>query len=120
MLTVAIAQGETAAAWARKNHVPRRTVQRWAREPETRAAVERIRRKALDRAVGLMSTRAKWAARRIVALGESAASESVRLTALRAVLADMVAVSKFGGLEDRLTEVEEYIRDDTRSAGLAG
>jgi hypothetical protein len=42
-----------------------------------------------------MSKRASWAAERIVKLGESAASESVKLAALRAVLSDMMAVSKF-------------------------
>ena len=115
-LAVAIAQGETAAEWARKNNVPKRTAQRWAREPEVRAAVESIRRRALDRAVGLMSRHAKWATNGILKLGESAASESVRLAALRAVLSDMMAVSKFGGLEDRMTEIEEQIRDRTRNA----
>ena len=94
-LAIAIAQGDNAAKWASKNSVPRRTAQRWAREPGVRAAVERTRRRAIDRAVGLMSKRASWAAERIVKLGESAASESVKLAALRAVLSDMMAVSKF-------------------------
>ena len=74
-------------------------------------AIERIRRRAIDRAVGLMSRRARWAAEHIVKLGESAASESVKLAALRAVLSDMMAVSKFGGLEDRIsTDIEEQHR----------
>jgi hypothetical protein len=64
-------------------------------EPGVRTAVERTRRRAVDRAVGLMSWRARWTAENIVKLGESAASESVKLAALRAVLSDMMAVSKF-------------------------
>jgi hypothetical protein len=119
-LAIAIAQGDNATTWARKNNVPRRTAQRWAREPGVRAAVERTRRRALDRAVGLMSTHARWAAEKILKLGEHAASEAVRLTALRAVLSDMIAVSKFGGLEDRLTEVEEQVRDNNGHADHAG
>ena len=119
-LAIAIAQGDNAAKWADKNSVPRRTAQRWAREPGVRAAVERTRRRAIDRAVGLMSKRARWAAESIVTLGKSAASESVKLAALRAVLSDMMAVSKFGGLEDRMTDIEEHIRDRTGKSGRAG
>ena len=50
------------AEWASKNNVPKRTAQRWASEPKVRAEVEAYRRRALDRAVGLMSKRATWAA----------------------------------------------------------
>jgi hypothetical protein len=119
-LALAIAQGSTATAWARKNSVPRRTVQRWAKEPKVRAMVESIRRKAIDRAVGLMSVRAGWAACQIVKLGGNADSESVRLSALRAILSDMISVSKFGGLEDRMTEIEEHIRGRTGNPDRAG
>jgi hypothetical protein len=119
-LAVAIAQGETAAKWAKKNNVPNRTAQRWARESEVRASVESIRRRALDRAVGVMSRNAKRATLGIVKLSESAASEAVRLAALRAVLSDVISVSKFGCLEDRMTEIEEQIRDRTGNADVAG
>ena len=103
-----------------KKQYPKRTAQRWASEPKVRAAVERYRRRALDRAVGLMSDNAQWATEQILKLGESAASESVRLSALCAILSEMIAVSKFGGLEDRLTQVEEQIRDESGNADLAG
>jgi hypothetical protein len=82
--------------------------------------VESIRRKAIDRAVGLMSVRAGWAACQIVKLGGNADSESVRLSALRAILSDMISVSKFGGLEDRMTEIEEHIRGRTGNPDRAG
>ena len=57
----------------------------------------RMRRRALDRAVGLMARHTHWAAEQIVELGKTASSEAVRLSASRAVLSDMIAVSKFGG-----------------------
>jgi hypothetical protein len=119
-LAVAIAKGGTAAKWASKNGVCKRTAQRWAREPEVRAAVERMRRRALDRAVGLMAGHTHWAAKQIVELGKNASSESVRLSAARAVLSDMITVAKFGGLEDRMTEIEEHIRADIRNTTHAG
>ncbi len=109
------------AKWAKNHNVPRRTAYRWASEPKVRAEVERARRRALDRAVGRMSDRATWAAKNIVKLGETAASESVRLAALRAILSDMMAVSKFGTLEDRMTQIEEQLHHaGTRSTGCAG
>jgi hypothetical protein len=97
------------AEWASKNNVPRRTAFRWAGEPEVRAAVERYRRRLLDRAVGRMTGGVNWATTGIFNLAKGAASESVKLAALRAVVSDMMAVSKFGGLEDRLTQVEEKV-----------
>ena len=66
-----------------------------------------------------MSTRARWAAQLIVKLGESATSESVRLSALRAIMSDVIAVSKFGGLEDRMTEMEEVVRASAGNADRA-
>ena len=75
-------------------------------QPKVRAAVEEYRRRVLDRAVGRMTDAVTWATMGIFALAKSAASESVKLAALRAVVSDMMAVSKFGGLEDRVTQIE--------------
>jgi hypothetical protein len=105
-LAVAIAAGSSASKWATANQVPKRTAQKWAREPKVRAEVERIRRRALDRAVGRMTNSLNWATQGIFDLAKGAASESVKLAALRAVVSDMMAVSKFGGLEDRMTRIE--------------
>jgi hypothetical protein len=108
-LTLAIAKGTAVTTWARQNNVPRRTAFRWAREPEVKAAVERYRRRVLDRAVGRMTGGITWATRGIFDLAQGAASESVKLAALRAVVSDMMTISKFGGLEDRMTRIEEKL-----------
>ena len=108
-LILAIAKGTTVTEWANKNHVPRRTAFRWAREPKVRAAVEKCRRQVLDRAVGRLTHGVTSATMGILELSKSAASESVKLAAMRAVLSDMMTVSKFGGLEDRMTQVEEKV-----------
>ena len=109
-LAVAMAQGVSVSAWARGNDVPKRTAYRWAAEPNVRATAESCRRRALDRAVGRMANRATWAVDQIVALGANAESESVKLSALRAVLSDMMKVSEFSVLEVRMTEIEEELR----------
>ncbi len=112
-LALAMARGESIAAWARHNQVPRSTAFRWAKDPELRRTVEALRRRALDRAIGRMVGLAIKATDGIARLAEGAKSESVQLRAWRAVLADQMAVSKFSNLEQRMVEIEEQLRDRT-------
>jgi len=110
-LAAAIAQGESVAGWARENGVPRSTAFLWAREPGVRRTVEACRRRTLDRAIGRMTKRTLWASDRIAALAKAAESESVQLRALRSMLADVMAASKFSNLEDRLAQLEADYRE---------
>jgi hypothetical protein len=120
-LAAAMAEGKSSAEWASANGVAGRAAQRWANEPEVRAEVESIRRGTLDRAVGQMSKRVPWAIEQIAELGATAKSESVKLAALRSILSDMIAVSDFTGLEERIAKLEEHDRvyheESTRCAG---
>ena len=93
---------------------------RQAREPEVRAAVESDRRRAVDRAIGRMARRVTRATDGIAKLAKGAESESVKLTALRAILSDMMAVSQFAGLEQRMTEIEEQLPEQTARTNCAG
>ena len=45
---------------------------------------------------------------------------ALMLTALRAVLSDMMAVSQFAGLEQRMTEMEEQLNEPAASKGCPG
>jgi len=119
-LAVAIAQGESAAAWARHNGVPRSTAYSWASEPSVRRAVEACRRRTLDRAIGRMTRRTPWACDRIAELAKAAESESVQLRALQWILSDVMAGSKFSELESRMTEMEEELRDRIDSPDVSG
>jgi hypothetical protein len=112
-LALAIAQGKSAGAWARHNGVPRSTAYSWANDPEVRGAVETCRRRTLDRAIGRMTRRTLWACDRIAELAKAAESESVQLRALRSIFADVMAVSKFSNLENRLAQLEEDYREQT-------
>ena len=64
-----------------------------------------------------------WAAIETYRLAKESRSETVRLRAIRAILADMMAVSKFSGLECRMAEIEEQLRarvdDDEASPGTS-
>ncbi len=119
-LAVALAQGRSITAWARDNNVPRPTVYRWAKEPEVRKAMQACRHRMLDRAVGMMVKRVPWAVPKLVVLAADAESESVRLGAIKTLIRDMLAVSKFSCLEERMTQIEEKLDERDRMAGQAG
>jgi hypothetical protein len=115
-LAIAIGQGVSVAAWARENTVPERTARRWSKEPRVRAEVDAYRRSALDQAVGRMARRATWATNGIAKLAKGATSESVRLAALRSILSDMMSVSDFAVLDQRMTKIEEQLNAQSESA----
>jgi hypothetical protein len=116
-LVIALLEGRKSLDdWARENGVSRRTAYRWAKDPKVRAAVNAHRRAAVDQSIAVMSGQVTWAAQAIGDLGKNAASDSVKLGALKAVFANLVAVSKFAGFEDRLTELEDQFHARTGSA----
>jgi hypothetical protein len=115
----AIANGVSISKWARENKVPNRTAFRWASDPEVRAKAENARRRAVDRAIGKMSRSVNWAAMGIKKLADSAASEPVRLAALRTIFTNMMAVTEFANLKDRMTQLEEQL-NERECAGHTG
>ena len=118
-LALAIAEGESIIAWAQENGVPRRTAFRWAQDPKVRREVEACRRRVVNQAIGRLTGMTTKAADRISTLAQEADSESVQLRASRAILADMIAVSKFSDLEYRMTEIEERLSLRTGHTGQA-
>jgi hypothetical protein len=119
-LALALAQGVTVTRWARENNVPRPTVYRWARDPKIRNAIESCRRRTLDRAIGMMVKRAPWTVGEITTLAGQAESESVRLRALKTIFSEMMAVSKYSGLESRMANIEERLSERAGNAGRQG
>jgi hypothetical protein len=104
---LALARGYSAAKWARANAVPKNTAYRWAREPEVRKAIQAHRRRLIDEAVGTLTKNTSKAADVLIRLAREGDSHSIQLKAARAVYSDMIALSKYSDLEERLTEVEE-------------
>ena len=85
------------------------TAYRWAKDPEVRRAVETYRRRIIDQAIGVMTSNDP-AAGVIAKIATEGESDTVRLRACRAIFSDMMAVSKYSGLEGRLTEIEDHYR----------
>ena len=79
------------------------------REREVRKEVEACRRGIMDEAVGRLTKHSTWAADGIAALARDSESDSVRLRAFRSIFLDSISVSKYNGLEGRVTEMEERI-----------
>jgi hypothetical protein len=118
-LALALAQGYSAAKWARANAVPKNTAYRWAREPEVRKAIQAHRRRLIDEAVGRMTKNAGEAADVLIRLARESDSHSIQLRAARAVYSDMIALSKHSDLEERLTELEETLNPAGTSNGFS-
>jgi hypothetical protein len=118
---LAIAQGISVAGWARANGVPTRTAFRWAKDPSVRKAVESIRRRTIDQAIGKMTKQTTRAVDIILRIANEAESDSVRLRAARSIFSDMMAVSEHSGMEIRLTEIEEQVaqRADAEKSAAA-
>jgi hypothetical protein len=116
-LALALAQGVSAAQWARANQVPKNTAYRWARDSKVRKAVESHRRRTIDQAIGQMTQHSTWAVGGIAAIAREAESDSVRLRALRALFSDLMAVSKRSGLEARMAEIEEKFEEQRGAEG---
>jgi len=112
-LALAVAEGESIAAWARQNGVPERTAQRWAQDRNVRREVDACRRRALNPGAPGLTGMAMNAVDGIANLAKAADSESVQLRAWRGVLADLMSVSKFSVLEYRMTEIEEQLEKQT-------
>jgi hypothetical protein len=90
-LALAIAPGDSVAAWACTNGVPRRTAFRWAMDPSVRNTGESSRRRTIEDGIRRLIKQSAWVADRIAMLAKSAESDSVKQAALRAILGNMTA-----------------------------
>jgi hypothetical protein len=115
-LAFAIAAGKSAAKWARENHVPRTTAYRWAADLRVQSMVQSCRRRSFQSTLGQLTRRATKAYDEIAKLAKGAESDSVRLTALRAMVRDLVAMSRVGSLTRRIAKAEAVIRDQMNRA----
>jgi hypothetical protein len=97
--------------------VPKNTAFRWARDPQVRKVVEDFRRRAIDEAVGQMTYQFKDAARVIHRTCNDADSPVLRFRAARAIISDMITMSKYSGLEARLLEVEQMVEPPKQAGG---
>lgn len=116
---LAIAQGQSPAAFAKKNAISARTVQRWAKRPAFIAHVEEIRARMLDGAIGIMVSGASDAATRLRLLVAKSQNEQVQLSAARALLADLLSVQSHAELKRELREIRARLDRQEQAKGGA-
>ena len=108
-LALATAEGESIIAWAQENGVSERTAFSWAKDPKVRREVDACRRRVVNQAIGRLTGMITEAVDGITHLAQEADSESVQLRAWRAILAELMSVSKFSDLGYRTAELEEQV-----------
>ena len=118
-LAHAIAQGTSVALWARANQVPRSTAYRWAGEPELRATVVSCRRRARDCALRRAATTGRFVTDQIAKLATGAESESIKLRALRLILAEVIPVSRFPDFKRRIAAIRQELQERTDPVSLS-
>ncbi|MFI5456397.1 MAG: hypothetical protein ACHRXM_13190 [Isosphaerales bacterium] len=111
---VAMATGQRASVWAKKNGVCERTCYNWRKTKEYRLTVQEVRRRTLDRAVGHFARKLTKAADRIALLATEAQSESVQLQAARAMFKEFTAGREHVDLEEQMVDIERRL--DERDA----
>lgn len=117
-LAVVLASGGTVKEWAKAHGVPERTAHAWSQAPEVLEQVEAMRRQVVHQTVGQLCGQATAAVAEIARLMTEGNSESVRLQAARAVLADLMAVSSFAALNGRMAELERVVREGARPSAI--
>jgi hypothetical protein len=108
-LALAIAAGRSIASWCRETGEPKRSAYRMAKTPECQQLVQEIRRRAIDRAIGRLARHAAKSVDEIVKLATKGQSEAVRLSAARAVLADLMSVQSHAELEREVRMIKERL-----------
>jgi hypothetical protein len=105
-LVLALACGASPENAAQKAKVSLRTVYRRLAEPEFRAQVQELRAEMVRRVAGMLTAAGIASIKTFTTLQESAASESVRLAAARAIVELGCRLRESVELTERMTAVE--------------
>jgi hypothetical protein len=115
-MALAIARGASISQWARDNEIPDRTAREWAKKREFKELVAEHRRRLADRVIGQLSRIATKAVRAIERLMDNSPNDTVRLNAARSILTELVNITGFSELEQRITELERQHEREHRGA----
>jgi len=107
-LALTVACGRSVKSWAKRHDVAIRRAFEWYMQSEFHKLVETARMRVVDRMVGRLLGGASRAITELVRLCTRSASDAIRLSASRALLAHWVKVSEHFELASRMTAVEEH------------
>src|SRR5262245_11150294 len=94
-LALAVASGRTIAAWSRETGTNLSTAYSWTSKPEFEAKVQEIRQELVDQTVGRLVAYAAGAVGSIAKLMATGESEAIRLSAAKAILAELVSIGSY-------------------------
>lgn len=116
---LAVASGQPVGRAARALGVPSRTAYRWSKAPEFIAAVQAVRRRALDRAVGRLGKVTVKAVATLERLMGTGNPEAIQLGAARAVLGSVIDLRSNVEMAERLDQLEARLGVAATSNGRA-
>jgi hypothetical protein len=105
-LALAVSTGGKIAPWARKNGISERCARTWCARPEFKRMVREHRRVVVDRVLGMHIRLAESAIETIGRLMKQAESETVKLQAAKGIIADLMNITNFAEIDERLSALE--------------
>jgi len=120
-LVMCVARGFPVSEWCRKNKTAPSTVAKWQSESEFTRDVQEHRRGLLRLAVAKFTGAVNPVAAGVIELASSALSESMKLSAQRAMMEKLVKITEFAELKRDVESKERTgIGSDGHPAGTSG
>jgi hypothetical protein len=119
VFVAAVASGQTVEAAAAVAQVSPRTAWRWMARPDVRGEIAAVRRRMVDRALGVLADGLLAATVKMRHLVLSADDEKTQLAAAKAVTETLVRLRQATELEERIAAIEERLANG-EEPGTAG
>jgi hypothetical protein len=109
-LALAVAAGRKVASWCEESGVKPRTAYSWCQREAFQRLVQRYRRRAEDRAIGMMAQGLDRAVERIVQLIEKGRSDAVTLSAAKTLIDKLLVVQSHAERNDEVRQLDERLK----------
>lgn len=119
LLALSVASGETLRGAAKRLGIPIGTAKRWAASERFKTRVEELRADMISATVGQLASRAAGAVETLGKLMDTSESESIQLSAARAILDRLGPVIEFADLAKRLERLESGAQHQERDPWAA-
>jgi uncharacterized membrane-anchored protein len=116
-LALAVAAGTQIPAWCKENQVAVRTAYHWYKKEEFKALVREYRRRAVDRAIGMMAKHLAKAVAKIVRLIEEGQNDSIKLSAAKTLIDKLIDVESHSELKTELRKINERLTVQEKRRG---
>jgi hypothetical protein len=124
-LALVVAAGRKVTSWCKVSGVKRKTAYNWCRREAFQRLVQKYRRRAEKRAIGIMERALDQAVERVVQLIEEGGSDAIKLSAAQTLIDKLLVVQSHAEQTDELRRLDERLkaqetRRETRPGDFAG